>query len=73
MGEWTSDAIEELKKLYVETDIPSDALIKSKDALSKFTSTLNSRLADQNSLSSEEVAGELLRIRKSGNLPTIRS
>jgi len=73
MREWTSNAIEELKNLYVETDAPSDTLIKSKDALSKFTSTLNLRLAAQKDFSSEEVAGELLRIRKSGNLPTIRS
>ncbi|MBW8001174.1 MAG: hypothetical protein FVQ80_04035 [Planctomycetes bacterium] len=73
MAEWTSEIEEELKKLYVETDIPSDTLIKSKENLSRFTSTLNSKLTDHDGFTQEEVAGKLLKIRKTGNLPTIRS
>ena len=71
MPEWIGDTIEELKKLYIETDIPSDTLIKDKTALLKFTSTLNSKC--QEDFSPEEVAGQLFKIRKKGDLPTIRS
>ncbi len=73
MAEWTIETEEELKKLYVEIDIPSDTLIKNKDSLSKFTSTLNSRLVDHDGFAQEEVAGKLFKIRKTGKLPTIRS
>ncbi len=73
MANWENDATEELKKLYVETDVPSDTLIKNKEALSKFTAIINSRLTNYDDFTQEEVAGELLRIRKKGNLPTIRS
>jgi endonuclease V-like protein UPF0215 family len=73
MAEWTSEAVEKLKELYVETDIPSDSLIKKKDDLEKFTSALNSRLPDDEDFTSEEVATELLRVRKSGSLPPIRT
>ena len=73
MAEWTNEATGELKRLYVETDIPSDTLIKKKDAISKFTSALNSRLGNQDGFTAEEVASKLFKIRKSGKLPTIRS
>ena len=73
MAEWTDFAVEELGKLYVETDVPSDSLIKDKNLLSNFTVTLNSRLGNDDDFNIEEVATKLLQIRKSGKLPTIRS
>ena len=72
MTEWDSTAIEALKNLYIETDIPSDPLIKDKTALMNFTSVLNSRLSGANNFNEEEVASELFSLRKSGNLPRIR-
>ena len=73
MGQWTDNAVEVLKELYVETDIPSDTLIKKKEFLLEFTSKLNSKLPDQRDFTSEEAASQLLKIRKKGDLPTIRT
>lgn len=70
--DWSINAVEILKNLYIQTDIPSDTLIKCKESLSKFTITLNSQLSDE-SFPEEEVASKLLRLRKSGKLPTLRS
>jgi hypothetical protein len=60
-----------LKQLYEYNDFPSDPLIKNQRALLGFTAEFNSRV--NASYSSEEVAGELIRIRKSkdhtGGLP----
>lgn len=72
MGTWNSPEIEAIKDLYVETDIPSDTLIKDKAALVKFTSQLNARLSGEGVFNEEEVAGQLLNLRKSGHLPRIR-
>ena len=68
---WTEESIEELKKLYIETDIPSDTLIKESDSLASFTCELNARLLK--SFTKEDVATKLLSVRKKGNLPTIRN
>ncbi len=73
MAEWDNTAIEELKNLYIETDIPSDPLIKDKAALINFTENLNSRLASKPNYSDEDVAGMLFKLRKKANLPKIRS
>ena len=74
MVTWTNEEIEELKKLYVENDIPSDALIKDKTALLNFTSNLNNILPSNNtSFSEQDVADKLLSLRKSGKLPRLRS
>ena len=73
MGEWTTEAREQLSKLYVEINITSDELIKDKDALIGFAASLNSSLSCPNEFTSEQVAGEILRMRKKGKLPRIRS
>ncbi|MCK5000928.1 MAG: hypothetical protein KAS23_15405 [Anaerohalosphaera sp.] len=63
--------IDVMKDLYVDTDIPSDSLIKQKDKLEVFTDKLNRSLSSK--FKDEEVATELLRIRKKGELPKIRN
>ena len=64
--------IEELKRLYKETDIPSDRLIKDRTALDAFAAALNGRTRRNIAFSAEEVADQLLRLRKAGKLPRIR-
>ena len=72
MAEWTTESREELKKLYVQTNVTSDELIKDKEMLSEFTKALNSNLLCSH-FTDEQVAGEILRIRKTGKLPRIRT
>ena len=69
---WASNEIESLKSVYVETDVPSDALIKNRDALEDFTAS-NERIGVSGRFTPEEVAGELLRLRKGGSLPRLRN
>ena len=72
MVKWEYETTEELKKLYIETDTPSDTLIKDKKGLSDFTQTLNTRLSNMEDFAEEEVASKLLSLRKSGKLPRLR-
>jgi hypothetical protein len=72
MGDWTKAQIEQLKNLYVEHDIPSDELLKDKAKLEEFAKALNSRFDNDAKFGTEEVAGQLLRLRKTGKLPRIR-
>lgn len=72
MGEWTGDAVEELKKLYIETDVPSDQLVKDKNALDEFVAAFNTRVASEDEFSSKEVADQLFKLRKASKLPRIR-
>ena len=72
MVKWEYETTEELKRLYIETDTPSDTLIKDKKGLSDFTQTLNTRLSNMEDFAEEEVASKLLSLRKSGKLPRLR-
>ena len=72
MEKWDVEQIEELKNLYIETDIPSDSLIKDKTALANFTKRLNLKFGNNNNFTEEEIADKLLSLRKSANLPRIR-
>ena len=72
MDKWGSTEIEELKRVYVNSNIPSDTLIKNKDHLVEFTQDLNNALGTTSSFTEEEVAGQLLKLRKSGKLPRLR-
>ena len=69
---WSSSAVESLKELYVEFDVPSDSLIADEDKLIEFTNELASRAPELGSVSPKEVANKLFKVRKSGKLPTIR-
>ena len=72
MEKWGSTEIETLKNLYQENDVPSDQLIKDKDALGRFVEELNKRVGPGESYTDKEVASELLKLRKGKKLPRIR-
>ena len=72
MENWGSAEIETLKNLYQENDVPSDQLIKDKDALCRFVEALNQRVGSGKCYTDKEVAGEILKLRKSKKLPKIR-
>jgi hypothetical protein len=72
MGNWETEEIEKLKKLYKDNNMPSDELVKDKLALENFTIDLNKRINAQKNFSSKEVADKLFKLRKSGKLPRIR-
>lgn len=73
MGNWETEETEKLKKLYQEKNIPSDELVKDKEALENFTIEINKRITSQKHFSSKEIADELFKLRKSGKLPRIRN
>ena len=73
MVTWKSVETETLKKLYVENDVPSDRLIKSSKNLARFTGTFNQHLDNKSDFTEEQVADKLLKLRKSGKLPRLRS
>jgi hypothetical protein len=72
MENWGNAEIEMLKNLYKENDVPSDQLIKDKDALSRFVEALNQRIGPGKSYTDKEIAGEILKLRKGKKLPRIR-
>jgi len=72
MGRWSNEQIEQLKKLYEENYVPSDPLVKDKDALDKFTREFNKRVGPTADFTPKEVADQLFKLRKSGKLPKIR-
>ncbi len=72
MEKWNSWSTDVLKKLYVETDVPSDGLIADETMMASFTNNLNKLIEGDVEFTAEEVAKELLRVRKSGKLPRIR-
>jgi len=72
MEKWESAEIETLNNLYKENNVPSDQLIKDKEALSRFVNVLNQRVGSGESYTDKEVADEILKLRKSGKLPRIR-
>jgi hypothetical protein len=72
MVNWKIEETGELKKLYKENNVPSDELVKDKEALENFTINLNKRINPQKNFSSKEIADKLFKLRKSGKLPRIR-
>jgi len=72
MGKWGSSEIEELKCFYQDNNVPSDQLVKDKDALDVFTANFNDRINPDGKFNSKEVADQLFKLRKSGKLPRIR-
>ena len=72
MEKWENTEIDTLKNLYQENDVPSDQLIKDKDALKRFTDHLNQKVNPGKSYTDKEVADQLFKLRKSGKLPRIR-
>ncbi len=72
MSDWTETEKEELKKLYISTNVTSDELIKDGPALDAFVAELNRLVNSNDRFGAEGVADQLLRLRKSGKLPRIR-
>jgi hypothetical protein len=73
MASWGNAEIEELKKFYKENNVPSDQLVKDKNALDEFVVTLNARIGADDNFSAKEVADQLFKLRKSGKLPRVRT
>ena len=73
MRDWNSGEIEELKQAYVENDVPSDRLVKNKEALSTFAAKFNERALPTKAFTADEIADRLFKLRKSGKLPRIRT
>jgi hypothetical protein len=72
MEKWESAEIETLNRLYKENNIPSDQLVKDKDALKRFADAFNQKVSLGKSFNDKEVADQLFKLRKSGKLPRIR-
>jgi hypothetical protein len=72
MAKWESAEIEILKRLYEENNVPSDQLVKDKDALKRFVTIFSQKVGQEKSYTDKEVADQLFKLRKSGKLPRIR-
>jgi hypothetical protein len=72
MKKWNENDIEKLKLYYTQFNIPSDQILKKKDVLEKFTELFNEKFTPNNKFTPEEVADQLLKLRKSAKLPRIR-
>jgi hypothetical protein len=72
MEKWGSAEIETLNRLYEENNVPSDQLVKDKDALKRFADNFNQKVDPRKSYTDKEVADQLFKLRKSGKLPRIR-
>lgn len=73
MASWGNAETEELKKFYKENNVPSDQLVKDKNALDKFVVTFNARVESDDNFSAKEVADQLFKLRKTGKLPRVRT
>ena len=73
MRNWEEHEIEKLKLFYKHFNKPSDQIVKDKTLLDNFTSRFNARITTDEPFSSKEVADQLFKLRKSGNLPRIRN
>jgi hypothetical protein len=72
MEKWNENDIAKLKLHYKQFNIPSDQILKEKDTLEKFTEWFNEKFTPNNQFIPEDVADQLLKLRKSGKLPRIR-
>ncbi|MFH1370791.1 MAG: hypothetical protein ABII09_05840 [Planctomycetota bacterium] len=72
MKKWNENDIEKLKLYYTQFNTPSDQIIKGKDTLGKFTEGFNEKFSPNIQFTPEDVADQLLKLRKSGKLPRIR-
>ncbi len=72
MGKWQNDEREKLKLHYKQFNVPSDQIVKDQTVLQNFTDWFNTKFSPAKSFTSKEVADQLLKMRKAGNLPRIR-
>jgi hypothetical protein len=70
MQKWDQNSIDALKKFYRRYNLPSDSVIKDPQKIEDFTNKFN--LENGYSFTQKEVADQILRIRKKGELPKLR-
>jgi len=70
---WPPKHIEELKRLYQENEVPTDRINASEVLKAAFTQQFNMRVDGVNSYPVGEVVATLIRLRKGGRLPKIRT
>jgi len=70
MEKWNDTEIENLKLWYKKNNVPSDQLIKDKNALDNFVERFNAQF--NYGKTSKDTAGQLLTLRKKGVLPRLR-
>lgn len=73
MANWREQEIEKLKLHYRQFNIPSDQIIKDKDVLDRFTEWFNAKFTADDQFTAKQVADQLLKLRKGGKLPRVRS
>lgn len=71
MKKWNEETNRKLLGLYQRYNVTSDSLIKDHQLLSEFTQKLNQEIG-RNNFSEKDVAGQLLKLRKSKKLPRLR-
>jgi hypothetical protein len=72
MVAWKNDTKDKLKLHYKQFNTPSDQILKDRDLLEKFTSSFNAKFTPDEQFAPKEIADQLLKLRKSGELPRIR-
>jgi len=72
MVSWTNDRKDRLKLHYEQFNTPSDEILKDRNLLEEFTSSFNTKFTPPEKFSPKDVAHQLLKLRKSGELPRIR-
>jgi hypothetical protein len=71
MRRWDQKSIDMLTEIYQSYDLPSDTIIKNPQNLENFTKLFNQKNGGP-SFSEEEVADQILKLRKTGKLPRLR-
>lgn len=69
---WAELHREELKRLYQENEVPSDQLGRNPQLLAAFTQQFNARI-EPNSYDGDQIMGQLVSLRKKGELPRVRA
>jgi 5'-deoxynucleotidase YfbR-like HD superfamily hydrolase len=72
MERWSEAEIEKLKLHYKQSNIPSDQILKERDKLENFTEWFNTKFSHDHQFAPEDIADQLLKLRKGGKLPRVR-
>lgn len=72
MEKWSETEIEKLKLHYRQFNTPSDQILKERDTLEKYTEWFNAKYTPDHQFTPEDVADQLLKLRKGGKLPRVR-
>jgi hypothetical protein len=72
MEKWNEHEIAKIQMHYKQFNVPSDQILKEKEVLENFTEWFNTKFSPDHKFTSEDVADQLLKLRKNGKLPKIR-